>query len=89
MALIQQSIVDQVEVTVSNVVQVRMANQIIDDSQTPPKVLASEYHRHCIAPGEDYSQEDPKVQGICSVVHTAQVIADYKAEQEANKPQVA
>ena len=88
MALIQQSIVDQVEVTASNIVQVRMANQIIDDAQTPPKVLASEYHRHCITPGEDYSQEEPKVRAICEAVHTPEVVAQYQADQEANKPQI-
>ena len=80
MTLIQQSIVDQVEIVFSNVVQVRMANQIIDDSQTPPKVLASEYHRHTVAPGDDYSQEEPKVQAICAAVHTPEVIAEYQAQ---------
>lgn len=83
MTIIQKLVVDQIEVTTSNVVQVRMANQIIDNSQTPPKVLASEYQRHVVVPGQDYSEEEAKVRAICESVHTPEVVAQYQAEQAA------
>lgn len=78
MALLQKTIVDQIEITANNVVQIRLINQISDDSFQPEKIIANEYQRHCIIPGQDYSNEEPKVQAICAVIHTPQVIADYK-----------
>jgi hypothetical protein len=43
--------------------------------------LNSTLHRHVIAPGNDYSAEDARVQAICAAVHTDEVIAAYKASQ--------
>ena len=34
---------------------------------------------HSIVPGQDYSNEDARVQAICAATHTAEVIAAYKA----------
>jgi hypothetical protein len=39
--------------------------------------------KRIIAPGDDYSQEDYRVQSACANVHTPEVIAAYKAAQEA------
>ena len=38
-------------------------------------------HRHVVAPGNDYSAEDARVQAICAATHTADVIAAYKTDQ--------
>ena len=84
MALEKQEVVDLIEATENGVVQVRTATRIVDDGN----VISNSYHRHVIAPGEDYSQEDSRVQDICQAVHTPEVVAQYKAMQEANKPQV-
>jgi len=56
-------------------VQVRTATRIVEDGN----VISQSYHRHVVAPGQDYSNEDPKVQGICSAVHTAETVAAYEA----------
>lgn len=74
--------ISQLEVTESNVVQVRTSTRIMEDGVK----LSETYHRHCIAPGEDYSQEDAKVQAVCASVHTPEVIAAYQAIQAANQP---
>ena len=84
MALEKQIVVDQIEVIENGCVQVRTATRILDDGVA----VSSNFHRHVVAPGDDYSQEDPRVQAICAVVQTPEVIAVYKAAQEANKPQV-
>lgn len=84
MALSQTNVVDRIEVIENGIVQVRTANRIMD-GQTQ---LAENFARHCIAPGDDYSKEDAKVQAICQAVHTPEVVAQYQAAQEANKPQV-
>ena len=84
MALEKQEVVDLIEVTENSSVQIRIATRIIEDSQT----ISSAFHRKVVAPGDDYSQEDPRVQAICAVVQTPEVVAQYQAQLEANKPQV-
>ena len=84
MALEKQTVVDLIETLENGCVQVRTATRILDDGA----VISSSFHRHVVVPGDDYGQEDPRVQAICAVVQTPEVIAAYKAAQEANKPQV-
>ena len=67
------------EVLEDGVVQVRTATRIVEDGN----VISSSYHRHVVAPGSDYSNEDARVQAICAATHTAEVIAAYQAAIEA------
>lgn len=69
--------VDLIEVVNGTHVQVRTKTAIKEDGVE----ISSKLHRHVIAPGDDYSQEDAKVQAICAVMHTADVIAAYQAAQ--------
>lgn len=78
MALEKQIAVDKIEVIESGSVQVRTATRIVEDGN----VISSSYHRHVVAPGDDYSQEDARVQAICAATHTAEVIAAYQTSQE-------
>lgn len=84
MTITKQLLVDQIEVVQNGTVQVRMLNQITDDSTNPPTVTSIGFDRHVVVPGQDYSSEDAKVQAICSVVHTSEVIFAYQTAQEAN-----
>ena len=68
-------IVDRIEMVESGVVQVRTRTSILEDG----KQISGTFHRHVVAPGDDYSSEDTRVQGICAALHTAEVIAAYKA----------
>ena len=70
-------VVDRIEALESGVVQVRTATRIIEDG----KQISGTFHRHVVAPGDDYSKEDTRVQGICAALHTAQAVAAYKAAQ--------
>lgn len=70
----KNNIVDLCEVVESGIVQVRTATRIVEDG----KILSQSFHRHCIVPGQDYSQEDPKVQAICAAIHTPECIANYQ-----------
>lgn len=78
MALEKVEVVDLAEVTENGCIQVRTATRILDDGV----IISNAFHRNVIAPGDDYAQEDARVQAICSVVHTPNVIADYKAAQK-------
>lgn len=77
MALEKVIVVDRIEVIESGVIQVRTKTVIMEDG----KQISGTFHRHVVAPGDDYSKEDTRVQGICKALHTAQAIAAYKAAQ--------
>jgi archaellum component FlaF (FlaF/FlaG flagellin family) len=77
MSLEKQIVVDKIEVIENGSVQVRTATRIVEDGN----VISTNYHRHVVAPGADYSGEDARVQAICSATHTAEVIAAYQAAQ--------
>lgn len=77
MALTKQVKVDRIEVLENGSVQVRTKTAIVEDG----KEISNQFHRHVVAPGDDYSAEDAKVQAICAAVHTPEVIAAYKAAQ--------
>ena len=76
MALTEESFADKIEI-VNNHVQVRTATVIKRDG----KEISRSFHRHVVAPGDDYSAEEAKVQAICAAVHTQDVIDAYKAAQ--------
>jgi hypothetical protein len=72
-------IVDRIEVVENGSVQVRTKTAIKEDGIE----ISSKFHRHVVAPGDDYSAEDARVQAICAATHTADVIAAFKAAQAA------
>lgn len=75
MALEKIAVVDRIEVLENGCVQVRTRTSILEDG----KQISGSYHRHVVAPGDDYSAEDARVQAICAATHTAEVVAAYKA----------
>ena len=75
MTIEKNVMVDQIEVVRNGSVQVRTATKFSEDGV----VQSQSFHRHVIAPGDDYSGEDARVQAICAATHTADVIAAYKA----------
>jgi len=75
MALIEKQIVDLVELVQTNHIQVRTANIIERDGIEVTRT----FHRHVLAPGDDVTNQDPKVQAIANAVWTAEVIAAYQA----------
>ena len=82
MALEKQIVVDLIETIENGSVQVRTKTAILEDGVQ----ISGTFHRHVVAPGQDYSKEDARVQAICAAVHTPEVVAAYEAAQEANKP---
>jgi hypothetical protein len=79
MALEKIEIVDRIEVIENGSVQVRTKTAIMEDG----KQISGTFHRHVVAPGDDYSAEDARVQAICAATHTPEVVAAYQAAQAA------
>ena len=74
------TIVDRIEVLENGCVQVRTKTAIMEDG----KQISGSFHRHVVAPGDDYSAEDARVQAICAATHTPDVVAAYQAAQAAS-----
>ena len=75
MALQEKSVVDKIEVLLNGCIQVRRRDQILKDGVE----VASTFHRHAIAPGDDTSAEDPRVAAIATATWTEEVVAAYQA----------
>ena len=73
--------VDLLEVVENGCIQVRTKTAIMEDG----KQISGTFHRHVVAPGDDYSGEADRVKAICAATHTPEVIAAYQATQEASK----
>ena len=76
--LIKEIVISAIEITESNHVQIRTSTRIMEDGVK----LSESYHRTVVVPGDDYSQEDQKVQAVCAAAHTPEVIAAYQAAQQ-------
>lgn len=72
-------VVDRIEAVENGCVQVRTKTAIMEDG----KQISCSFHRHVVAPGDDYGGEDARVRAICRATHTPEVIAAYKAAQAA------
>jgi hypothetical protein len=79
MAITKELIVDRIEVLENGSVQVRTKTAIMEDG----KQISGTFHRHVVAPGDNYSKEDARVKAICAATHTADVISAYQAAQAA------
>jgi hypothetical protein len=81
MALTKQVVVDQITVTENGIVLVREITRIMEDDVE----ISKQYHRTSFAPASNVSAQPANVQAICNVAWTPEIIAAYKAQQEANK----
>lgn len=77
MSLSETKATDKIEVIENGTVQVREAIRVMRDGE----VIAQNFHRFIVVPGQDTTGMDPKVVAICAVVHTSEVIAAYQAQQ--------
>jgi hypothetical protein len=75
MALTEKQIIDKIELTEINTIQIRTATSIIKDGTE----IAKTYHRHSLSPGDDVSNQDARVQAIANAIWTDEVVNAYKA----------
>jgi hypothetical protein len=80
MALTEQKVIDKIEVVENGTLQVREATRILKDGDQ----IAQTYHRWSFFPGSDISEMPANVQAIAAAAWTAEVIAAYQAQIEAN-----
>jgi hypothetical protein len=76
-ALIEREVVDKIEILEDGVIQVRKAVCIIKDGLE----IAKTFSRHCVSPGDDYSNEDVKVRLAAQVFHDTETVNAYRSKQ--------
>jgi hypothetical protein len=81
MALSKETVVDQITITENGIVLYREATRIMEDG----KQLSQTYHRTSLTPAQDLTGQPANVVAICNAAWTPEIIAAYKAQQEANK----
>jgi len=60
MALSEQTLIDQIEVTSNGTIQIREANLVLREGTE----IAKTFHRYCLHPGADLSGQPEKVVDI-------------------------
>jgi hypothetical protein len=83
MALNQVSIIDKIEISENGIVHVRQRNDIQDDTQNNA-VIASNFHRWTLTPGQDTTGQDPRVIAVATAIWTPAVISAY--QEQINTP---
>jgi hypothetical protein len=79
MAITKESVIDQITVVDSGEVLYRTATKIMEDGVE----LSKTFHRSSLYPGQDTTDRPANVVAICNTVWTPEIIAAYKAKQEA------
>ena len=82
MALIKQTVTGQIEVGELGTIGLRTDTVVLDDGVE----LNRSFHRKVLAPGDDVTGEDAKVQAVASAVWTTEVVAAFVAAQAAAAP---
>lgn len=85
MTLSEKITIDKIEVLEAGQIQVRTATVIEKDG----KELTRTFHRHVLNPGEDLSNEDPKVAAVATAIWTPEVVEAWQAlvaQQQENMP---
>lgn len=81
MALTKETVVDQITVTENGIVLYREATRIMEDGVQ----LSQTYKRTSLTPGQDLSGQPQKVQDICNVAWTPEVISACQAQAAAQE----
>ena len=84
MALEKVEVTDKIEVLELGQIQVRCATRIMENGS----VLSSSFHRHVLAPGDDLSEQDPRVVAIANATWTPECINLYEAMIEAQQAEM-
>ena len=81
MSLEKQIAIDKIEVLELGHIQVRQIIRVMENGRE----LSSSFNRWVLSPGDDISDQEPRVQAIANAVWTPEVISAYQAQLEANK----
>ncbi len=82
MGLEKKTVTGQLEVGENGSIGVRTDTVVTDDGNE----ISRSFHRKVLAPGDDVSGEDAKVQAVAGAVWTTEVVEQYAAAVAAAAP---
>ena len=65
----------KVEVLENGFLQIRRSDIVLKDGVE----IGRQYHRHCLVPGQDVTNEVQRVQAVAAATWTPEVVAAYEA----------
>jgi len=71
----KKEITDKIEILADSTMQIKRAIIILECGTE----IGKTYHRHCLVPGDNVSEEDARIKKIATVLWTPTVISAYKA----------
>ena len=81
MALTEQTVISAITILEDGQLQIRRSRRVYGDAE----MIAEQYHRHILAPGDPTIQEDVRVQAVAGLLWTPAVIDAYKAAVAARR----
>lgn len=85
MALIKETVVDQIEVREDGSLQVRRATYVVEDGV---RIAGPIYHRIAYVPGTEVEHEAARVKTVASAVWTKEVVDEFNEKTgRANREQ--
>ena len=79
--LTEQTVISAITVLEDGQLQIRRSRRVFDGSN----MIAEQYHRHVLAPGDTTTQEDARVQAVAGLLWTPAVIDAYKMAVAARR----
>ena len=83
MPISEKATIDKIEIFENGLFIIRRARVILDNDGSE---LIKVFSREPLEPGQDVTNQPNKIKQLIQIIWTAQVIADYKARQNANQP---
>ena len=74
MALTEQTVISAITILEDGQLQIRRSRRVFDNAE----MIAERYHRRVLGPGDDTTQEDPRVRAIAALLWTPAVIQAYR-----------
>jgi hypothetical protein len=79
MALTEQTVIGQIEILASGIIQVREDHRVLRDGV----IIATDYSRYCLTPGQSLEGQPAIVIAHAKVAWTEEVIASFNASKLA------
>lgn len=79
--LTEQTLISAITILEDCQLQIRRSRRVFDGTE----MIAEQYHRHVLAPGDNTTLEDARVQAVASLLWTPTVIQAYRDAQAQNR----
>ena len=72
--LTEQTVISHIGILEDGQLQIRRSRRVFDNGVQ----IVEQYHRHVLEPGQDVSQEDARVQRVCTALWNPATIDAYR-----------